>query len=110
MRDLHQRFHLWESNLRLWAPLEILSRLWRFNVAQSGDAEGKGSQRPGSWEGAGEARWEAGGGWGASTHVLVGDRRTMEPLVIVQDPPPASQRVPSAGWIWVAAWGWGGGP
>lgn len=60
--------------------------------------------------GKGQARRGGGGAGGASAHVLVGDRRTMEPLVIVQDPPPASQRVPSAGWIWVAAWGWGGGP
>lgn len=50
-----------------------------------------------------------GGGRGASAHVL-GGRETMRPLVIAQDPPPASQCVPSAGWIPVAAWGRGWGP
>lgn len=51
-------------------------------------------------------------GGGTSAHVLgLGgrDRETMRPLVIVQDPPPASQRVPSVGWIRVAAWGWSRG-
>ena len=58
--------------------------------------------------GKGQAR-RGGGRRGASAHVLVGDRETMRPLVIVRDPPPASQRVPSAGWIRVAARGRGGG-
>lgn len=50
-------------------------------------------------------------GGGMLAHVLeLGDwTGTMRPLVIVQDPPPASQRVPSVGWIRVAVWGWGRG-
>lgn len=43
--------------------------------------------------------------WGVGGHT-----ETMRPLVIVQDPLPASQRVPSAGWIRVALGGGAGGP
>lgn len=67
---------------------------------------GEGSQRFGSWEGASED-W----GWGGvCPRAGRGDRETIRSLVVAQDPPPASQCVPSAGWIRVAAWGRGGGP
>ena len=86
----------------MWPSVEM----WEEKGAH-GLGPGKGQARRGEAEGVGKG--------GASAHVLVGDRGTMEPLVIVQDPspptpPPASQRVPSAGWIRVAAWGRGGGP
>lgn len=80
---------------------------WRCGRKREPTAWVLGRGRRGEAEGVGKG--------GASAHVLVGDRGTMEPLVIVQDPspltpPPASQRVPSAGWIRVVAWGRGGGP
>lgn len=71
-----------------------------------------GRREPAAWVLGRGRRGKAEGveGGGRRPTCWLGDRETMRPLVIVQDPPPASQRVPSAGWIRVAAWGRGRGP
>lgn len=102
-------FHLWE-NQAVGSSEALTQAGGRGKVAQRGNVGGKGSPRPGSWEGAGQAGRSGEGE--AMAHVLVGDRGTMGPLVIVQDPSPPTPSFPACplcGLDRVAAWGRAGG-
>lgn len=104
MGDQHHQFPLVGENQAV-GSLKLLPRPGEEKVAQRGNVEEKEPTAWGPGKGqakAGAQRSREGEGDGP---VLVGDRGTMGPLVIVQDPSPqpqASQRVPlwaGSGWL-----------